>query len=57
MSPGVLLVKYMQCVNKVGCRLTELKTFIEEDINGMKISQFFTPVGSIAKVQTKVAHR
>ena len=33
MPPGVLSVNYTQCVNKVGHRLTELKTFIEEDIN------------------------
>ena len=46
MRPGVLPVNYMQCVNKVGHRLTELEN-----------SQFFTPVGSIAKVQTKVGHR
>ena len=33
MPPGVLPVNYMQCVNKVGRRLTELKIFTEEDIN------------------------
>ena len=33
MPPGVLSVNYTQCVNKVGPRLTELKTFIEKDIN------------------------
>ena len=26
-------VKYMQCVNKVGHRLTKLKNFPEDDIN------------------------
>ena len=36
MPPGVLSVNYMQCMNKVGCRLTKLKTFIEEDINGIE---------------------
>ena len=53
MPPGVLPVNYMQCVNKVGSRLRELKKFPME----LKNSQFFTPVGSIAKVQTKAAHR
>ena len=47
----------MQCVNKVGHRLTKLKNFPEDDINRIENCQFFTPVGSIAKVQTKVAHR
>ena len=36
MPPGVLPVNYMQCVNKVGHRLTELKNFSEEDINGIE---------------------
>ena len=36
MLPGVLPVNYMQCVNKVGRRLTELKNFPEEDINGIE---------------------
>ena len=36
MPTGVLPVNYMQCVNKVGRRLTELKNFREEDINGIK---------------------
>ena len=30
---------------------------IEKFSTDLKNSQFFTPVGSIAKVQTKVAHR
>ena len=36
MPPGVLPVNYTQCVNKVGCRLTELKNFPEEHINGIE---------------------
>ena len=44
----------MQCVNKVGRRLTELKKNFQKRISvELKNSQFFTPVGSIAKVQTK----
>ena len=31
MPPGVLPVNYMQCVNEVGCRLTKLTNFPEED--------------------------
>ena len=36
MPPGVLSVNYKQCVKKVGHRLIKLKTFIEEDINGIE---------------------
>ena len=53
MPPGVLPVNYMQCVNKVGWQIDRIEIFSMELKNG----QFFTPVGSIAKVQTKVAHR
>ena len=55
MPPGVLSVNYMQCVNKVGCRIEK---FPQKRISmELKNSQFFTPVSSIAKVQTKVACR
>ena len=57
MLPGVLPVNYMECVNKVEHRLKNWKIFQKSISTELKNSQFFTPVGSMAKVQTKVAHR
>ena len=54
MPPGVFPVNYMQCVDTDWQNWKNSQNRISTEL---KNSQFFKPVGTIAKVQTKVAHR